>query len=254
MPGVERRVKRGWMNLLVKRIIQETHDTRTLILVDEKSGSREFDYIPGQYLTFRFDHISEKPVVRSYTMSSAPVEGDFSAVTVKEVEDGFVSRYLCRDVKEGDVLRARGPIGKFCFDPGRDHKTLSMVAAGSGVTPFLSIMKEFAEKLGQEHAPHAMKLLVSFRSRQDIICQSQLTQLKQTKGITVRISLSRETDTTGEYWHGRIDEEMLFRSFGNCQGQTFMSCGPDAVMDLTKEFVLNQGVTEEHMKLESFQS
>jgi len=98
MPGVERRVKRGWMNLLVKRIIQETHDTRTLILVDEKSGSREFDYIPGQYLTFRFDHISEKPVVRSYTMSSAPVEGDFSAVTVKEVEDGFVSRYLCRAV------------------------------------------------------------------------------------------------------------------------------------------------------------
>ena len=72
MPVQNRRIKRGWMNLKVSRVTQESPDTKTYYLIDAEDGGRQFDYIPGQYLTFRFDHIGPKPIVRSYTMSSSP--------------------------------------------------------------------------------------------------------------------------------------------------------------------------------------
>src|SRR4051794_38726778 len=81
-----RRIKRGWMNLRVDRIVDETWDTRTFYLVDADEGGRAFDYTAGQYLTFRFDEVAEKPIVRSYTMSSSPNQDGFSAFTVKRVE------------------------------------------------------------------------------------------------------------------------------------------------------------------------
>ena len=77
------------MNLKVSKIVEETHDSRTFF-EDAEEGGRQFDYTAGQYLTFRFDDISTKPVVRSYTMSSSPIEKENIAVTVKEVENGFV--------------------------------------------------------------------------------------------------------------------------------------------------------------------
>ena len=66
------RRKKGWMNLKVSKIVSETHDTKTFYLEDADDGGLVFDYIAGQYLTFRFDTLSEKPIVRSYTMSSSP--------------------------------------------------------------------------------------------------------------------------------------------------------------------------------------
>src|SRR4051812_11512541 len=112
-----RRVKRGWMNMRVDKIIDDTHDTKTFILVDADEGGRPFDYIAGQYLTFRFDQIADKPIVRSYTMSSSPNQQGYSSFTVKRVESGVISNWLCNHIKVGDVLRGRGPIGRFCFDP-----------------------------------------------------------------------------------------------------------------------------------------
>ena len=78
----QRRIKRGWMNLRVDRVVHDTHDTDTFILVDADEGGRAFDYIAGQYLTFRFDDIEAKPIVRSYTMSSSPNQPGFAAFTV----------------------------------------------------------------------------------------------------------------------------------------------------------------------------
>ena len=239
--------------MVVRKVITETHDTKTLLLEDEQEGGRPFDYNPGQYLTFRFDQLAERPVIRSYTMSSAPSDGNFSAVTVKEVEGGFVSSYLCRELKEGDLLRARGPIGRFCYQPRTDHGTLSMVAAGSGVTPFISIMKGYKDSLGREGSPAAMNLLVCFRSQNDLICKKTLAELARVAGIRVLISLTRENRPLPEgFLSGRISAAMLDEAFGDYQNQTFMACGPASMMDLVRAQVLSHGVEPAHMKTESF--
>jgi ring-1,2-phenylacetyl-CoA epoxidase subunit PaaE len=250
-----RRFKKGWMNMVVKEVVVDTHDTHTFILEDNEDTGRVFDYVPGQYLTFRFDDIGPKPIVRSYTMSSSPNQGNFSAFTVKRVEGGIVSNWLCDQVKPGMILRARGPIGKFCYNPATDKKHLFMVAGGSGVTPFLSIMREFADKLGQPGAPEKMTLYVSYRSKEDLIGWPDLQAFNQNKGTRAIVTLSREDASAEGFWHGRIDHAGLTKAIAGAYGDaTFMTCGPTAIMNLTVEHLKEHGVPEEHIKLESFES
>ncbi len=254
-----RRVKRGWMSLKIMQIIEETPDTKTFIFVDEQEGGCAFDYIGGQYLTFRYDTVSTRPVVRSYTMSSAPCDGDFAAVTVKRVEEGLVSNWMCDELKVGDVLRARGPIGKFVFDPKIDHENLVFTAGGSGVTPFLSIMKQHAATMGQPGSPQTMSLLVSFRTENDIICAKELEYLGAQKGVRVQVTLTREAADDSRVWHGRINSDLLDRfcesaADSSLMKTTFFSCGPEAIMNLTSQYLQNRGVPPDHIKLESFES
>lgn len=249
------RRKKGWMNLRVSQIIHDTHDTDTFYLVDDDDGGRQFDYIAGQYLTFRFDGVGDKPVVRSYTMSSSPCQADFAAVTVKRVERGLISNWLCDHVKVGTVLRARGPIGRFVYEADKDAPHLFMVAAGSGVTPFVSIMREYAPHLGQAGAPKKMSLLVSFRSQADLICWEALAALKNYAGVQIYVTLSRENLPEAGFWHGRIDDTMLSKAIaGAYQDCTFMSCGPQAIMDLVGTHCRAHAVAPERIKTESFES
>jgi ring-1,2-phenylacetyl-CoA epoxidase subunit PaaE len=255
MDNANRRVKRGWMNLKVIKSITETHDTQTFTMVDTDEGGRPWDYWAGQYLTFRFDNVSEKPVVRSYTMSSSPNQGEICAFTVKRVEKGLISNWLCDNVKEGSILRARGPIGRFIYEVEKDRPHLVMVAAGSGVTPFVSIMREFSNKLGQPGAPKRMTLLVSYRSREDLILNEDLQKISKAPGCKVIITLSRDPNAPIEFWQGRISGDMIVKAvddeFSNC---TFMSCGPTAIMNLTGDVARSNGVPPEQIKDESFES
>jgi len=254
-PTADRRVKRGWMNLLVTRVIHETPDTDTFIMVDAEENKRAFDYIAGQYLTFRFDNVGDKPIVRSYTMSSSPCQADHVAFTVKRVDQGLISNWLCDNVRAGSILRARGPIGRFCYDPAHDKKHLFMIAAGSGVTPFVSIMREHANSLGKKGSPDKMTLLVSYRSTKDLICWEDLNALRNTPGCRVIVTLSREHAEKEDFLHGRINESMLVDAIAGDYGNiTFMSCGPQAMMDLGRDHALSKGVAPEHFKTESFES
>ncbi len=249
---IERRIKRGWMNLRVSAIVDETHDTKTFVLVDADEGGRQFDYDAGQYLTFRFDNIEAKPLVRSYTMSSSPNQKDFIAFTVKRVEKGLVSNWLCDQIKEGDVMRARGPIGKFCYQPTKHREHLIMVAAGSGVTPFVSMLREHSSKLGQQGSPKKMTLLVAYRSQQDLICWQDLLAVKNIPGITVKTTLTRE-ESTEEFLHGRPNPNMLDAVFGSeYANATFMTCGPEEMMNMVVEHCRSKGAPEEQVELESF--
>lgn len=255
MDNTNRRVKRGWMNLKVTKVIEETWDTKTFIMEDLEETGRTWDYWAGQYLTFRFDGITEKPIVRSYTMSSSPIQTKNCAFTVKRVENGLISNWLCDNVKVGDVLRARGPIGRFIYEPEKDLKHLVMVAAGSGVTPFVSIMREYAPKLGTAGAPEKMTLVVSYRSRNDLICWEDLQKIAAHRHARVITTLSRDAQAPEEFLKGRLNEEMLDcvlkESYPSC---TVMSCGPQAIMDLAKRHAMRYGVSPEQIKTESFES
>lgn len=255
MDNTNRRVKRGWMNLKVTKVIDETYDTKTFVMVDADEGGRPWDYWAGQYLTFRFDSVTDKPIVRSYTMSSSPNQPDSCAFTVKRVDKGLISNWLCDSVKVGDILRARGPIGRFIFEPEKDREHLVMVAAGSGVTPFVSIMREYADRVGSKNCPKKMSLLVSYRSQKDLILWTDLKNFSKKPGCHVYVTLSRDQGAPKDFWQGRINREMIECVVSkDFLSSTFMSCGPNAIMDLTAEVAKSHGVPQEHVKTESFES
>lgn len=247
-----RRIKRGWMNLRVARIEQETHDTKTLWLVDAEENQRAFDYTAGQYLTFRFDTLAAKPLVRSYTISSSPNQPDAVGITIKTVPTGPVSHWLVETVKVGDILRARGPIGRFVYE-AKDQPHLVMIAGGSGVTPFVSILREYAHCLGTPGAPREMTLVVSYRTHDDVIFGPLLNDLRRVPNIHVHVTLTRDANPGAGFLTGRIDKNLLAHTLGPVlSGRTYMTCGPEEMMALTKDYLLGAGVEPACVKVESY--
>ena len=247
------RRKKGWMGLKVERIVKETHDTDTFYFVNEEEGERVFDYIAGQYLTFRYDGVVDKPVVRSYTMSSSPRQEGPAGVTVKRVEKGLISNWMCDNLKVGSVLKARGPIGKFCFLEG-DQDHLFMTAGGSGVTPFVSIMRQHLHSLGKPGSPKKMTLLVSYRTKEDLILWDDLKAINAVEGARVITTLTREDATSEGFLKNRLDEKMLSEIVaGDYESTTFMSCGPIPMMDMTVAHVTAHGCAPENVRTESFE-
>ncbi len=252
MSQVMRR-KKGWMSLKIQKIVEETWDTKTFYFVDAEDGGRQFDYIAGQYLTFRYDNIAAKPLVRSYTMSSSPCQEGAVACTIKRVENGIISNWMCDELQEGDILKARGPIGKFVYSPEFCKPNIVMVGAGSGVTPFISILREYAHSLGQEGSPRTMTLLVAYRSLKDLISWDAITELRDIPGIKVVTTLTRENATDQGFWNGRPDPKMLDQVVENIyDDKTFLTCGPESMMEMVVNHATSQGVAPEHAMTESF--
>lgn len=248
--------KRGWISFKVDHIETETHDCKTLYLVDADDNDCPFDYLAGQYITMRFDDLQDKPVARSYTMSSSPcssLDNNNIAVTVKKIPDGLVSSYLVDQVKEGDIIRARGPIGKFCYGQEADTPHLGIVAAGSGVTPFVSIMREMLNNSEFTFPWESITLLVSFRNDSEIICQKELEEFASHPKVHIHYTFTRQ-EVKGSF-HGRINHSMLDQCFlEGIENRTIMTCGPDEMMEDAKTHLIKQGLPAAQFKMESFAS
>jgi NAD(P)H-flavin reductase len=107
--------------------------------------------------------------------------------------------------------------------------------------------------LGKNGAPSRMTLLVSYRSREDLINWDTLTSVSKIPGVRVVTTLSRE-EADG-FLHGRINEEILKKVFmEDLKNTTFMTCGPQEMMKLTSDFLRAHHVSNDHIKIESYES
>ncbi len=238
------------MKLRVIAVVDETHDTRTFQMADAEEGGCQFDYHAGQYLTFRFDHFEGGAIARSYTLSSSPCQRDFVSITVKRTVGGVVSNWLYDNLHQDMILRARGAMGSFCYDIEHDHPHLFMIAAGSGVTPFLSIIRQFMPTDAQG-APAEMSLLVSYRTTRDLIGWQELQAFATSPRFNLYLTLTGEQNQ--RFRHGRIDATMLNDVLkGDTADKTFMLCGPEAMMAAAIAALLAMGVDKAQIRTESF--
>ncbi|MBM3149919.1 MAG: hypothetical protein FJZ88_07850, partial [Chloroflexi bacterium] len=126
------------ITLKVKEIIEETPSTKTLRMVSADGALPYFR--AGQYINL-FVNIGGVLTSRPYSISSAP-EKPYYDITVRRMEPGFVSHYLLDKVKPGDTFESTGPNGGFYYEPIIDSSNLVFLAGGSGVTPFISIIRD----------------------------------------------------------------------------------------------------------------
>jgi len=129
--------------LRVAKIIQETEDVKTFRLVACHGGGIPFSYLPGQFLTLTLP-VAEKPIRRSYTISSSPTQGYFCEVTIKREDKGAGSRYLHDQVKVGDTLEVKAPSGRFVFS-GKEADDIVLISGGVGITPMMSITRALTD-------------------------------------------------------------------------------------------------------------
>jgi 3-ketosteroid 9alpha-monooxygenase subunit B len=127
---------REYFQVRVAEVIQETGDACSLVL-DVPPGV--FGYQPGQFVTVRVPSDRCGSVARCYSLSSSPVLGERPAITVKRTAGGYASNWILSQVTAGTVLDLLPPAGTFC--PGSLEEDFLLFAAGSGITPVMSILK-----------------------------------------------------------------------------------------------------------------
>ncbi|MEV0061024.1 ferredoxin--NADP reductase [Nocardia sp. NPDC050718] len=127
------------VTLRVAAVIEETADARSLVFEVPEDAADRFAYRPGQFLTLRIPSERPEPVARCYSLASSPFTGEPPRVTVKRTADGYGSNWLCDNVSVGDTLDVLPPQG--AFTPASLDTDLLLWAAGSGITPVMSILR-----------------------------------------------------------------------------------------------------------------
>ncbi|MGB3444508.1 MAG: ferredoxin--NADP reductase [Actinophytocola sp.] len=151
--------------LRVREVVRETADACSLVF-----DSPGFDYRPGQFLTLRIPSERCGSVARCYSLSSSPHTDTVLQVTVKRTADGYGSNWICDSVSAGDELEALAPAG--IFTPASLDADLLLFAAGSGITPVLSIVKSALAK-----GTGRVVLVYANRDEQSVIFAAELTAL-----------------------------------------------------------------------------
>jgi ferredoxin-NADP reductase len=236
--------KKTSMILQLARIEQQTNDARTLrFLVPE--GDR-FWARPGQFITFNW-LIDGKKVVRSYSICSSPTQTGYIEITPKRVENGCVSVFLNEKAQLGLTVEAKGPSGQFYFDE-TSHKKIVLIAAGSGITPMISILRYIDDRcLGTD-----VTLLYSARTGKDIIFEKEFQRLKdRLDNFRYAVTLTKP-DGAWKGAIGRINRAFIEVNVKDHNTATFFLCGPKEFMERARATLLALGVDETRIKRESF--
>ena len=238
--------------LLVEEIVQETADCVSVKFKLDEQTKRLFAFKPGQYITLR-KSLAGEDVRRSYSICSAPVDDELR-VAIKQVEGGLFSTYANQDLKVGDVLDVMAPTGNFTVDVDETvAKNYVAVAAGSGITPVLSILKSV---LTQE--PNStFTLFYGSRNTEHIIFQEAIESLKNQYMHRFRIYnvLSRE-HSGADLFYGRIDAaklEVFADKLVNVDHtDALFLCGPYEMIMSAREVFEQKGLDKSKIHFELF--
>lgn len=238
--------------LKIKDIKRETPDAVSVAFELPDALVNDYVFLPGQYLTVKQD-LNNEEVRRSYSICTSPYDNELR-VAIKMVENGLFSTYANRELKVGDLLDVMTPAGRFTATINAENKKhYVLVAAGSGVTPIISIAKTIL----QAEPLSTITMLYGNKGIGSIIFKEELEALKN-KYIT-RLNLihilSRE-NLGNEIQKGRINAEKcdeIYTSFlKNQKIDEVFVCGPEEMIFEVKDKMIEYGVDEKNIHFELF--
>lgn len=235
----------------VKEIRRETADCVSIALDIPSHLQEKFRYKQGQYITLRTT-IEGREVRRSYSLCSSPLDHEWR-IAVKKVPGGLFSTYANEVMQPGEAIELMPPMGRFYTELDPQHKkNYVAVAAGSGITPILSIVKTLLRTEPQS----SCTLVYGNRNRHSIIFREELEALKNRYMNRFRVIhiLSREI-TDAAINTGRIDAgkcDLLFNHMVDIGADDFFLCGPENMIACVKEYLLGKGVDEKKVHIELF--
>jgi ferredoxin-NADP reductase len=206
-------------------------------------------HLPGQHLDLRLTAEDGYQAERSYSIASAP-DGARVELTVERLDDGEVSPYLAGELRQGDQLELRGPVGGyFVWEPSRGGPLL-LVAGGSGVVPLMAMLRHRAAS-GSQLPP---RLLYSSRSLDEVIFREELERLEDDDdGLTVTHTLTRAQPPGWAGYARRIDAVML-EEVGWRPGERPLAfvCGPTRLVEAVAGDLVALGHDPHRVRTERF--
>jgi ring-1,2-phenylacetyl-CoA epoxidase subunit PaaE len=243
-------MKAKFESLAIKKIVKESEDCISIELKIPEELEDRFSYISWQYLTFK-KTIDNEEIRRSYSLCSAPYEKTWK-VAVKKVYQGVFSTFANDELTEEDLLDVLPPMGNFQLTGNDLDKNCILFAAGSGITPIISILKTMLA-----NGSGTVSLVYGNKGFNEIIFREELESLKNKYMERFRLIHVFSRESLGnDLQKGRIDEEKtktIYNSFlkNDNPGQAFI-CGPESMIIGVKKGLMNCGLTEDKIHFELF--
>ena len=242
--AVQRRL--SWRRGRLARRVEETSRVRTLVFaVPGWPG-----HLAGQHVDVRLTAPDGYQAQRSYSIASAPEDGEQLALTVERIDDGEVSPYLVDALAEGDELELRGPIGGYFVWREAIGGPLLLVAGGSGICPLMAMIRHRASRGSRVPT----RLLYSSRSFEDVIYRRELGSLAaQADGLEVFHTLTRSRPEGWTGYSRRIDREMLAEAGWPPEERPLcFVCGPTPLVEAVSQALVELGCEPDRVKTERF--
>jgi len=239
-------------SLVIEDIYKETEDTSVVTFGVPLELQSDFKFRQGQHLTLKAD-INDEDVRRSYSLCSSPTDGKWQ-VAVKQIPGGKFSTYINQELKLGDILEVMAPSGTFGVDVNPDSsKNYLFFAAGSGITPVLSMIKAHL----QAESNSTCKLFYVNKTAKSIIFKEELEQLRNTYfgRLEIYYFLTKERRDI-ELFNGRFDDEkmkILTNTFIDIPdtNEVFL-CGPEQMVKYVSQNLIDAGLPKELVHFELF--
>ncbi|QTN39647.1 ferredoxin--NADP reductase [Cryomorphaceae bacterium] len=231
-----------FLSLKVTDVHRETADAVSISFKIPLFRKKDFRYRAGQYLTIKAV-IDGQEVRRNYSFSSSPGEKKWT-ITVKEMPDGTMSRFLNREVSVGDTLLVHPPEGRFTLETRPDlARKVVLVGAGSGITPLMSHLKT----LLKEEPKTEVLLLYGNRSVSDIIFKEELDGMEEHYDafkVVHFLSRDRQPQNCKHWEEGRISRDNLYDVVKKHLGfpghpvvPVYLLCGPGEMIEDLQEYL-----------------
>ena len=242
-----------WRSATVADVVQETPEARTLVLdVAGWPGHRA-----GQHVDVRLTAEDGYQAERSYSIASPPEDARLS-LTIERLDDGEVSPYLSDELRSGDKLELRGPIGGYFVWDVKAGGPLLLVAGGSGIVPLMAMLRHRDHALatadmGVRHLL-PVRLLYSSRRWDVVIYRDELARLAE-KDPTIEVAhtLTRDQPDGWTGFRRRIDREMLEAiAWPPSEQPRVFVCGPTPLVEAVANSLVELGHQPSLVKTERF--
>ena len=230
--------------LKVSRVIDETPSTRTLRLVPAAGVLPPFQ--AGQYITLFFD-LQGVRTARPYSISSPPTQAAYWEITVRRVAEGLVSNHLL-DLEPGAPLESSGPAGTFVFNPVIHPPTMVCIAGGSGITPFMSMIREAVDT----DSPRRMVLIYGSRRLDDVIFHAALEELARRSVQLEYLPVMEHAPASYGGRRGLIDVNLIRAAAGGLDDKVFFVCGPQGLYDHILPRLEAMGIPRRRLRCEIY--
>ena len=210
------------LQLKVAEMMVETPSTTTLRLVARAGKLPPFQ--AGQYINLQLE-INGMRTSRPYSISSSPRQTAYYDITVRRIKNGFVSDYLLDQIKVGDFLASSGPAGNFYYNPLFHGNDLLFLAGGSGITPFMSMIRETID-LGIEKEIH---LFYGSQNDEELIFHDELIKTASRHANFHYYPVLEASAANYKGLQGLISVDLIKGILGNTKLDSIYICGPQAM-------------------------
>ncbi len=234
-----------WQLVSVVELVEETSRTNSLVLeLPDWPGG----YRAGQHVDVRLTAEDGYQAERSYSIASAP-EDDRLVLTVERLDDGEVSPYLVDELRPGDELELRGPIGGYFVWEEALGGPLVLIAGGSGIVPLRSMLRHWS--MTGRGVP--ARLVYSSRRLSEVIYSEELTGYADRDGLDLRLALTREWPDDWQGHRGRIDRALLDDVAGPPEEESrIYVCGPNGFVEAAAGWLVQSGQAASRIRTERF--